>query len=52
MFLKKLHVLFSELPSRIKKNSRDNRRYIYNFSGVLGNNDGYFSVTRGFIHID
>ena len=29
IFLKKLHVLFSDLPSHLNKISKDNRRYIY-----------------------
>ena len=52
MFFKKLHVLFNDLPSQIKRIIRDNQRYIYNFNGVLVGNDSYFSETRGYIHID
>ena len=52
MFFEKLHVLFNNLPSHIKKISRDNRRYIYNFDGVLVGNNSYFKETRGYIHID
>ena len=52
MFFKKLHVLFNDLPSHIKKISRDNRRYIYNFDSVLVGNNSYFNETRGYIHID
>ena len=48
----KLHVLFNDLPGYISKNSKDNQRYIYNFSSELGNNDNYFNETRGYIHIE
>ena len=50
-FFKKLHVLYTDLPSHLNKISKDNKSYMYNFNGVLGNNDGYFCITRGFIHI-
>ena len=52
IFFKNLHVLLNELPGHINKISKENKRYIYNFSGVLENNDGYFCVTRGFVHIN
>ena len=42
IFFKNLHVLLNELPGHINKISKENKRYIYNFSGVLENNDGYF----------
>ena len=51
MFFKKLQVLFNDLPSHIKKISEDNKKYIYNFDGILADDNGYFSITRGFIHI-
>ena len=51
MFFKKLHVFFNDLPSHLKNISKDNKRYIYNFEGVLADDKGYFNVTRGFIHI-
>ena len=52
MFFKKLHVLLNDLPSHFKKISKDNRMDIYNFAGVLSDNDAYFCVTRGFIRIE
>ena len=51
MFFKKSQVLFNELPNHIKDISKDNKRYIYNFEGVLADGKGCFNVTRGFIHI-
>ena len=52
MFFKKLHVLFNELLSHISKISRDNKRYICNIGGVLGDKDGYFTITRACVHIN
>ena len=52
MFFNKLHVLFNNLPGYISKISQYNKRYIYNFSGELGDNDNYFNGTRGYIHIE
>ena len=51
MLFKKLQVLFNELPNHIKNISKDNKRYIYNFEGVLADGKGCFNVTRGFVHI-
>ena len=44
-------MLFNNLPGHIKKISEDNKRYIYNFDGILADDSGYFSITGGFIHI-
>ena len=52
IFYKKLHALLNELPGHINKISKENKRYIYNVSGVLENNDSYSCVTRGFVHIN
>ena len=51
MLFKKLQVLFNELPNHIKNISKDNKRYIYNFEGVLADGKGCFNVTGGFAHI-
>ena len=50
MFFKKLHVFFNDLSSHLKNISKDNKRYIYNFEGVLADDKGYFNLTTGFIH--
>ena len=52
MFFKKLSVLFNDLPGYISKISKDNQRYIHNFSSELEDNDDYFNETRGYIHIE
>ena len=52
LFFKKLHVLFDDLQSHIKKINRDDWRDIYNFSIELADYDGYFNETRGYIHIN
>ena len=52
IFFKKLHVLLNELPGHINKISKENKRYIYNFRGEMENNDSYFCITRGFVHIN
>ena len=51
MFFKKLHVLINDLPTHFKKIGKDNKRYIYNFVGVLSDNDEYFCATSGSIDI-
>ena len=51
MLFKKLQLLFNELPNHIKNISKDNKRYIYNFEGVLADGKGCFNVTGGFVHI-
>ena len=49
-FIKKLQVVFNDLPSYIEKN-KDNQMYIYNFSSELGDNE-YFKGVREFICIE
>ena len=49
-FIKKLQVLFNDLPSYIEKN-KDNQMYIYSFNSELGDNE-YFKGVREFIRIE
>ena len=36
----------------LKKITKDNKGYIYNFDGALADNGGYFHAIRGFIRIE
>ena len=45
-------MLFDDLPGHIKKISKDDWRYICNFSTELADDGGYLNENRGYIHIN